>query len=96
MARSDRIDAKALMNGISPPNARPTATSTMHGSAMPMLKKRSGKRSAKKDENVDPEVSASSATMLGFTWPYSAKRAAVTFSDRKSAHHEHLPSSVTA
>ena len=37
MARSERIAAKALTNGTAPPSARPTATSTMHGSAMPML-----------------------------------------------------------
>ena len=65
----ERMEAKPLINGMNPPSARPAATSTMLGSAMPTLKNRSGYRAAKKLERVEAEVSTSNATSFWFKAP---------------------------
>jgi hypothetical protein len=69
---SHRKTAKEEAKGILPARARPLAMLTMSASAMPQVKKRSGKSLAKVALKVDLARSASRATTLGLERPSSA------------------------
>ncbi len=70
---SQRKTAKEEAKGTFPESARPPAMPTMLASAMPTVKKRSGNSLPKAALKVDLARSASSATMLGFERPSSAR-----------------------